>query len=144
LSFILTDVNILVEAVLPNAPRQREVQRWLIDRLVGKEPFGVYEPVLASVIRVVTLPPFGATPRSLDYTIQFAEGIRRAPSARPAIPTANHWHVFRRLLEEQAVVGKRVSDAYLAALAIDLDATFYSFDKGFANFPGLKWRLPEI
>jgi hypothetical protein len=35
-----------------------------------------------------------------------------------------------------------VPDAYLAALAIEHDAEWYSADRGFARFPGLRHRHP--
>ena len=35
-----------------------------------------------------------------------------------------------------------VPDAYLAALAIEHGATWITTDRGFARFPGLRWRLP--
>ena len=36
----------------------------------------------------------------------------------------------------------RVPDAYLAALALDLDAELITADRGFARFEGLRWRHP--
>ena len=141
---ILTDINVLVEAAMPGAPKQQATQRWLVDRLIGSTPFNVYEPILASFVRIVTLPVYQAKDDNLGLAMQFAEGVRSAPAARLVTPSAKHWAIFRGLMETHGVRGKRTSDAYLAALAIDLDATFYSFDKGFANYPGLKWRLPEI
>ena len=38
--------------------------------------------------------------------------------------------------------GNDVPDAYLAALAIEQGATWITTDRGFARFPGLRWRLP--
>ncbi len=39
--------------------------------------------------------------------------------------------------------GNLVSDAHLAALAIELGATLYSYDNDFARFPGLRWVDPR-
>jgi len=35
-----------------------------------------------------------------------------------------------------------VPDAYLAALALEKGATWLTTDRGFARFPGLRWRHP--
>ena len=38
--------------------------------------------------------------------------------------------------------GNDVTDAYLAALAIEHGCEFVTVDKGFKRFPGLRWRHP--
>jgi predicted nucleic acid-binding protein len=38
--------------------------------------------------------------------------------------------------------GPDIADAYLAAYALDNNATFVSADRGFARFSRLKWRRP--
>jgi predicted nucleic acid-binding protein len=35
-----------------------------------------------------------------------------------------------------------VTDAHLAALALEHDATVVSFDRDFGRFESVKWRLP--
>ena len=66
-------------------------------------------------------------------------------SAYSVLPAAKktHWDIFERLLLEARVAGPAVSDAYLAAFAIQHDATFVTFDRGFARFPGLRWMKPD-
>jgi hypothetical protein len=36
------------------------------------------------------------------------------------------------------------TDAHLAAMAIEHQAEIHSTDAGFARFPGLKWRNPQV
>jgi predicted nucleic acid-binding protein len=36
-----------------------------------------------------------------------------------------------------------VSDAHLAALALEHDAEIVSFDRDFGRFAGVRWRLPR-
>jgi predicted nucleic acid-binding protein len=40
-----------------------------------------------------------------------------------------------------AVVG---SDAWFAALAIEWDCEWITFDRDYARFPGLKWSAPAV
>lgn len=46
------------------------------------------------------------------------------------------------LIERSDVRGAMVSDAYLAALAIEHDCDLVTADSDFARFPGLRWRNP--
>jgi predicted nucleic acid-binding protein len=46
------------------------------------------------------------------------------------------------LVTELDLVGNDLNDAWLAALAIEHDATLVSLDRGFERFPSLRWREP--
>ena len=46
------------------------------------------------------------------------------------------------LLTPTGAGGNLVSDAHLAALAIEHTATVISFDNDFARFPGVRWHEP--
>ena len=48
------------------------------------------------------------------------------------------------LIERSGVRGAMVSDAYLAALAIEHGCDLVTTDSDFARFPGLRWRNPLI
>jgi predicted nucleic acid-binding protein len=55
---------------------------------------------------------------------------------------ARHLESMQTLLSAAGTAGNLVSDADLAALAIDEDATLVSFDTDFARFDGLRWGPP--
>ena len=46
------------------------------------------------------------------------------------------------LLETIGTAGNLVSDAQMAALALDHDAVLHTADTGFVRFPGLRWFNP--
>ncbi|HEV2125065.1 MAG TPA: VapC toxin family PIN domain ribonuclease, partial [Chloroflexota bacterium] len=50
--------------------------------------------------------------------------------------------IFSRLCVKAEARGNLVPDAYLAALAIEHGATWYSADRGFTRFADLRWRHP--
>jgi len=60
----------------------------------------------------------------------------------PVRPGARHWSIFRKLWHDASARGNLVPDAFLAALAIEQGATWVTTDRGFARFPGLRWRVP--
>ena len=54
-------------------------------------------------------------------------------------PGAQHWSIFRALLEGSGTAGNLTTDAHLASLAIEYDATLCSSsDSDFAKFSALK------
>jgi predicted nucleic acid-binding protein len=45
---------------------------------------------------------------------------------------------------ESGIKGPDITDAYLAAFAIENDATFVTFDRGFTRFQGLRVLEPSL
>ena len=69
-------------------------------------------------------------------------GAADAPAARLLVAGERHWQHFRRLATRIEARGNDLPDAYLAAYAVENGATWLSADRGFARFPGLRWRHP--
>jgi toxin-antitoxin system PIN domain toxin len=65
-----------------------------------------------------------------------------APAAVVAEPTARHPAVLRSLLRATGTAGNLVTDAHLAAVAIEHGADIVSFDRDFARFTQVRHRLP--
>ena len=57
-------------------------------------------------------------------------------------PTENHPDVLGALLVQPGIYGDLVSDAHLAALAIEHGLTLCSTDNDFSRFRELKWLNP--
>jgi predicted nucleic acid-binding protein len=70
----------------------------------------------------------------------------RALAAHSATVWLNPGRQHLRLLEDLCVAadarGDLVSDAVIAALAVEAGATVVSYDKDFARFPGVRWVVP--
>jgi len=64
------------------------------------------------------------------------------PHCQIVEPGERHWDIFERIYIESDTRGPRVSDAWFAALAIEWDCEWITFDRDYARFPGLKWRTP--
>jgi predicted nucleic acid-binding protein len=63
------------------------------------------------------------------------------PTASILNPGARHAGILGRLLLAAGAAGNLVSDAHLAALAIEHGAELGSFDRDFARFAGLRVQL---
>ena len=57
-------------------------------------------------------------------------------------PGDGHWPILRDLIESAGAAGNLTTDAHLAGLAIEYNATLYSTDGDFARFASLKLRNP--
>lgn len=136
------DVNILVNAHRPEANDHHRYLRWLDDARRADEPLGVASLVLSGFVRIVTHPRVFREPTPVDLALKFAESLRTAPNALAIVPGPRHWGIFARLCRSAEARGNLVPDAYLAALAIERGATWYSADRGFARFPDLRWKHP--
>lgn len=98
--------------------------------------------MLSRFLRIVTHPRGMTTPAPIESALAFAETLRSQPNALPLAPGPRHWGVFERMCRDAGATGNRVPDAYLAALAIEHGAELITADRGFARYPGLRWRHP--
>ncbi len=136
------DVNVLVYAHRPEAPDHDRYRAWLDGAREADEPLGVSSLVLSGFVRIVTHSRVFKEPTPLDTALDFTEALRTTPNALAVEPGPRHWEIFTRLCRLADVRGNLVPDAYLAALAIERGATFYSADRGFARFRDLRLRHP--
>lgn len=139
---LLADVNVFVHAHRVDSNEHTADRAWVGRALVGDEPFGVSEHVLASFLRVVTHRGIFREPTPLDRALAFTEEVLAAPSVVRVRPGPRHWGLFTELCQVVGARGNATPDAFLAALAIEQGATFVTRDRGFARFPGLRWQLP--
>lgn len=136
------DVNLLVYAHRSDVPDHHRFRRWLEESRRADEPLALSSLVLSGFLRIVTHPKVFQVPTPLDAALDFTEMLRSSPSVVPIGPGPRHWDIFTRLCRSAEVRGNLLPDAYLAALAIEAGATWYSADRGFARFTGLRWRHP--
>ena len=108
----------------------------------GDEAFGVSDFVLSSVLRIVTRPWVFDLPSTWGRASEFADAVRSALSAVPIAPGPRNWQIFTELGGKTGVRGNLASDAYLAALAIESGSEWITADRGFARYPGLRFRHP--
>lgn len=139
---ILLDVNVLVYAYREDAPEHPAHARWLRDALASDQPCGINDGVLSGMIRIVTNPRIFRTPAPTDRVLEFANALREQSNVVRVEPGARHWPIFTRLCRDARAKGDLVPDAWLAALALESGSELITADRGFARFPGLRWRHP--
>lgn len=135
---LLCDGNVLLYAMRADSPHHTAYGPWLESVLEGIEPVGIGELVLSGVVRIATNHRIFEIPSSPAECLAFCEAVLTAPAAVRVRPGERHWSIFADLVRAGGIRANSVPDAYLAALALENDATWVTRDRGFARFPGLR------
>ena len=136
----LPDVNVLIYAHREDAPEHDRYARWMKTLTSADEPFALSDVVLAGFLRIVTNARIFDPPTPMATAIKFCQRLVEWPRAVMIAPSRRHWDVFVDLCAN--VQGPLVTDAYLAALAIENGCELVTTDGDFARFRGLRWRHP--
>jgi toxin-antitoxin system PIN domain toxin len=139
---ILVDANILLYAEDSLSAHHQQACSWWDEQLSGRSPVCLGWVVLAAFIRIGTNPRVFAHPLSLSQALARVQSWLDQPCTRVVQPTERHWVVFQQLLTSGQAVANLVTDAHLAALAVEHGCELCSTDADFARFPKLKWRNP--
>lgn len=137
------DVNVLVDAHRVEARTHEVVWAWLDAARRDQEPLGLSSIVASGFLRVVTHPRVFTDPTPPRLALDFVDRLVHSPSVAWIEPGALHWGIFTGLCESMDLRGNDVPDAFLAALALEHNATWISSDRGFARFPDLRFEVPR-
>ncbi len=110
--------------------------------MVGSERIGIPWVVSTGFIRISTSPRIYSRPISVVESLEIANEWFSFPHVLPVNPGSDHLALITELLTTIAVGGNLVTDAHIAALAIEYQAEVHSNDSDFSRFPGLRWKNP--
>jgi uncharacterized protein len=136
---ILVDVNLLLYAGFREMPEHDAAHGWLEQTLAGREAVALPWAVLSAFIRLSTNPRVMARPLTLDEALAHVDEWLDLQSVRVIGPTDRRRLEFARMLRGARATGNLVTDAHLAALAVEHGCRLASVDRDFAKFPGLNW-----
>lgn len=139
---ILVDANILLYAEDSLHPHHQQARVWWDGQLSRTEPVCLCWTVMSAFIRIGTNHRVFEHPLSLEQVLARIQSWLDQPCTRVIRPTERHWIIFQQMLTDGQAVGNLVTDAHLAALAIEHGCELASTDSDFARFPKLKWRNP--
>lgn len=139
---MIFDANLLLYARNSADPRHARAQRVMEEALNGPRRVGLPWQSLTAFLRVATHPRVFASPLTADQAAQQVEDWLAAPAAWVPSPTPRHNEVLLDLVRGLRLAGSLVSDAHLAALALEHGVALWSTDADFARFPGLSWHNP--
>jgi toxin-antitoxin system PIN domain toxin len=139
---VLPDVNVLVAAHRAAAPRHEEARAWLVSALGGAEGVALCLPVVSGLLRVATSHRVFAPPSTHDEVFAFLTHLAAHPATIWVNPGRRHLRLVEELCRAADARGDLVSDAVIAALAIEAGATVVTYDRDFARFPDVRWGTP--
>jgi toxin-antitoxin system PIN domain toxin len=134
----LIDANILLYAYDSDSAHHAVCRSWLEAAFNSEEIMALPWQTLLAFVRICTNPR--ATRRPLRSTEACAIVSTWLDQVNVTVIGAGErfWEIMKDLIAEAQVVGPLVTDAALAALALEHGATLCSVDKGFRRFRGLQ------
>jgi hypothetical protein len=134
---ILVDVNLLIYAVDADSAHHARARRWLEQTLSSDTWVGLAWIVLLAFVRITTRAGIMRSPLSPEQALGFIDSWLAQPYVALIGPGEGHWPVLRNLLLTGGTAGNLVSDAHLAALAIEHGCEIASADNDFRRFAGV-------
>jgi uncharacterized protein len=139
---ILIDANLLIYAYNPQSEHHEEAKRWLEETFSKTEQVRLAWQTILAFLRIVTNVHVFEKPFTPKEAREIVSEWLHQTSVEVLEPGERHWEVLGELIEGAQVRGPLVTDAHLAALAIEHGMTLYSHDSDFLRFPGLKLQNP--
>ena len=141
---IMVDANILLYAEDSLSAHHEAARTWWDAQLSGSSPVCLCWPVLTAFIRISTNARLHQRPLTLKEAVDRVQSWFEQPCVRIIQPTEQHWDILRQMLHDGNATANLVSDAHLAALAVEHNCRLCSTDAGFARFPKLNWHNPVL
>ena len=139
---MLVDANLLLFAVDLRSRWHNPARSWMDEVLNGTKRVGLPWQSLAAFLRIITHPRVTEVPLQPDEAWGHIEAWLGAPAAWIPQPTSSHADVLGSLIRSYQLRANMMSDAQLAAVAIEHGLTIYSADTDFARFSEVNWVNP--
>lgn len=140
----LLDANVLLYAYHPRSDHHERSRSWLEETLSGHTPVRLAWWTIFAFLRISTSPRIFEHPLRMTEASAIVSSWLTLGTVAVLEPGERYWEIFRGLLRTAQVSGALVTDAALAALAIEHGATLCTTDRDFSRFPGLTTRNPLV
>jgi uncharacterized protein len=137
---IIPDANILLYAHNAASRDHSVALAWWKACLSGDEPVGIPLVVIYAFVRLSTNPRVFTAPLSPSDSIGVVREWLKQPNVQ--VLEARSLDCVFELLEKIGTAGNLVTDAQVAAIAIEENAAVYTSDTDFHRFPGLRLVNP--
>ena len=139
---IIPDVNLLLYSYNDRDPSHEQARKWWFELIAGESPVGIPWIVVAGFVRISTNPKAFVDPMTPSAALATVVEWLKHPHVSPLNPAEEHLTHFVRNINTAGTAGNLVTDAHIAAIAIEHDAEVHSADTDFRRFPGLRWHNP--
>jgi len=138
----LLDANILLYAYDSNSPQHAVCRPWLDAAFNSEETVALPWQTLLAFVRIATNPRAVRQPLSGPEACGIVRSWLERPNVAVIEPGERFWEIFQAQVLDAQVSGPLVTDAALAALALEHGATLCSTDRDFRRFRSLKLLDP--
>ena len=139
---ILVDANLLIYAHHRASDFHSRARAWFEAALQGSEDVGIAWMTILAFLRITTNHHIFAHAFTMAEADQIVAQWMAHPSVSIVPAGDRHWEILSRMLLEGQARSELVSDAHLAALAIEHGVGVCSTDSDFARFPQINWLNP--
>ena len=139
---IVPDINLLLYAYDSDSPFHGKATAWCQACLSGDDPVIMPEVVAFGFLRVSTNPRAFRHPMTAGEAAAHVRSWLEQPVVRVPESAPDHIERVLGLLTGLGTAGNLVTDAQIAAVALEHDAVVHTTDADFIRFGGLRWLNP--
>ena len=141
---IVPDANLLLFAYDSENPFHTAASRWWAVLLSGVEPVGLCPVVVFAFLRLSTHGKVFDRPLTVGEASERVGSWLARPNVRLLVTGPNHVESVCRLLTKAGTAGNLVTDAQIAALALEYGATVHTADTDFGRLTSVSWKNPLL
>ncbi len=138
----IIDANILLYAYNADAPQQSAVAHWLTGLFKSDDVIALPWITIWAFIRICTNHKIWDHPKPVKEAFGIIDEWLAQPAVTLLHPGPRHRQLLEALVVDHQATGSLLTDAVLAALAIENGAVLASTDQDFSRFHGLRWVNP--
>ena len=139
---IIPDVNLLVYAYNSDALHHQQAKTWWEQSVCGLQPVAIPWIVALGFLRIMTSRSVLPQPMDVGTALGHVTSWLDQPTVLLLQPGPRHLRLLTSFGEAGVLTAALMTDAHIAALAIENQATVHSNDSDFSRFPGLHWINP--
>jgi uncharacterized protein len=141
---MLLDANVLLYSVDRSSRHYVPCADWVRNAFVGPRRIGLPWQTLGAFLRIATHPRVFSRPLSSGEAWSHVVNWLTAPNCWIPEASERTARILGKLINELDVRGNLVTDAQLAALAIEHGVPLVSVDSDFARFTDIRWINPLL
>ena len=139
---IIPDINLLVYTYNKDAPYHTPAVEWWQDLMNGRQTIGLPWIVCLGFLRLMTSLKILKRPMESGLALSHVRSWILRPQVQILQPGPRHLDILESFAQKRLLSSALVTDAHLAALAIEYQAEIHSNDGDFDRFPGLRRGNP--
>jgi uncharacterized protein len=141
---VLLDANVLIYSVDEDSLLHDRASEWIRAAFRSQRRIGIPWQTIGAFLRIATHPRVFAYPLKSTDAWSMVEHWLAAPICWIPEASQRTSQILGKLINELDIRGNLVTDAQLAALAIEHGVPVVSVDSDFARFSEVRWINPLI